>query len=70
MTLEVALVFVVVFLFMFFTYMRYKTGMRIFNLVSVGLSIFIIMQYTSTAVIISMVGAMIWLLYDTFLGGL
>lgn len=70
MTLEVALVFVVVFLFMFFTYMRYKTDMRIFNLVSVGLSIFIIMQYTSTAVIISMVGAMIWLLYDTFLGGL
>lgn len=70
MTIDVALIFIVAFMFMFFTFMRYKSEQRIWNLFSIGLVIFITMQYTHIAIIISMVGVMIWLFYDTFLGGL
>ena len=70
MSLEVVIVLIMGLLFMFFVYMRYKTNVTIFNLFAIGCIVAIGLLFTDyLAIIIVFVGLILWLIYDTFLGG-
>lgn len=70
MTLDTALIFMLGLMMMFFIYMRYKTDITIFNLLAIGCIVALGYNYTaSLPVLIVLVSAIIWLVYDTFAGG-
>jgi len=66
-----ALLFVLTALFIFFVYMRFKTRLKVFNLISIGVVVaMVITQWTSNAVMISIsVCIIVWLLIDLFRDG-
>jgi len=70
MSLDTALIFLLGLMMMFFIYMRYKTDTTIFNLLAIGCIVALGYQYLNfVPVLIIFVGAIIWLIYDTFAGG-
>lgn len=70
MTMDVALVFILAFGFAFFVVMRYKQNAILYNFFAIGCLIPLAVNYSSeTAVIITVVGLIIWLLYDSFFKG-
>ncbi|MDY0292678.1 MAG: hypothetical protein RBR02_10135 [Desulfuromonadaceae bacterium] len=70
MTLETTLILLLGLMTMFFIFMRYKTDITIFNLLAIGCIVSLGYQYLSfVPVLIVFIGAIIWLVYDTFAGG-
>lgn len=62
-------VLVATILYLALIFLRYKTGVRIWNLFGVGVLIFLMTQFShSIPMVITLIGITIYQLYDTFLG--
>jgi len=63
-------IFIAILLYFALLFLRYKTGARIWSLLSIGILIFLLINYsTFLPMIIVLVGVIIYQLYDTFKGG-
>jgi len=60
---------VAILLYFALLFLRYRTGAKIWNFLGVGILIYIMIEYSfSLPMIITLVGMIIYQLYDTFMG--
>jgi len=60
---------IAVILYVVLIIMRYKTGARVWSMLSVGILIYLMTQFShSIPMVITLIGISIYQLYDTFMG--